>query len=248
MFYFMYNKKIFFKYYLYMESSKVLNILLVTHNARMRCFLEDIIKQKMDNYRREAKVDEIRFKNGAVLLLEINKTQKKLSLVFEGTVTKPRKGAYFTTKSNYDEKDIKYLHFEEINDINLDLKLNKDFDYKIYIVRHGEASHNVAKINIFRDTDLTKDGIQQAIAVGSYFKQKNINFDFYFSSYLKRSRQTIDYILEAMNKIEKNKNIIVIPCAHELAYSIEGHCDQKAEGKPMPPENIMACPGKNVGC
>ena len=65
------------------------NILLVTHNGRMICFLEDIITKKMSEYRTRMKVDEIRFKNGAVLLLEINKTQKKLSLIFEGIVNKP---------------------------------------------------------------------------------------------------------------------------------------------------------------
>ncbi len=51
-----------------------------------------------------------------------------------------------------------------------------------------------------------------------------------------------------MDKIESQKQIIVLPCTHELAYNIEGKCDVHAQGKPVPPENMMVCSGRNEPC
>src|SRR5436190_182528 len=84
-------------------DSKQTNIIVATHNARLRCFLEDVMKNKMNEYRKNNNVTEIRLKNCAILKLEISDVKSSkdyktvISLFHEGTVNKPKKGAYFVT-------------------------------------------------------------------------------------------------------------------------------------------------------
>lgn len=59
---------------------------------------------------------------------------------------------------------------------------------KIYLVRHGEVSHNVLKHYSTRDEDLTDIGIQQALELRN--KIKNIKFDIVISSPLLRAIHT----------------------------------------------------------
>jgi broad specificity phosphatase PhoE len=154
------------------------NIILVTHNARMRCFLEDVIKEQMNLYRFENSVKEIRFKNSSILLLRITNEHKnttsRLSLVYDGEVNKPKPGAYFVSKQvQYNKTNIKYIVFKDV-EINLKFNINIDQNYNIYIIRHGEATHNTTKINVHRDTNLTTDGIKQAENVSNFFTPLHI--------------------------------------------------------------------------
>lgn len=63
---------------------------------------------------------------------------------------------------------------------------------KVYIVRHGQVSHNVLKQYNTADEDLTEVGIQQAERLKE--KIKDIDFDIVISSPLLRATHT-EYIL-----------------------------------------------------
>jgi probable phosphoglycerate mutase len=68
---------------------------------------------------------------------------------------------------------------------------------RIYFVRHGESTNNVARKNgahldLTDDSELTEDGIDQANKLAGRFK--NIKIDKFFSSPYKRAKQTADEI------------------------------------------------------
>ncbi len=59
----------------------------------------------------------------------------------------------------------------------------------------------------------------------------------------------MEHIVEKLdNKIYENKEIIVLPCSHELYYNKNGECDKNASFKPVPPENSMNCSTNMVDC
>jgi 2,3-bisphosphoglycerate-dependent phosphoglycerate mutase len=72
--------------------------------------------------------------------------------------------------------------------------------YEIVLIRHGESQYNVQ--NLFTgwsDPDLTDKGIQEAKAAGKLLKESGYTFDLAFSSVLKRSIKTLNYVLDEMD-------------------------------------------------
>lgn len=72
---------------------------------------------------------------------------------------------------------------------------------KLVIVRHGESEYN--KLNLFsgwEDVPLTKKGIEEARSAGRMIGQTDIPFDTVFTSVLKRSIQSMQYILEEIGQ------------------------------------------------
>jgi broad specificity phosphatase PhoE len=64
---------------------------------------------------------------------------------------------------------------------------------KIYIIRHGQTVWNVeGKFQGFRNSNLTEKGMQQAIAVGKFLQDKNIQQ--IYCSPLQRSKDTLTII------------------------------------------------------
>jgi hypothetical protein len=126
---------------------------------------------------------------------------------------------------------------------------SKDFDegideYVFYIGRHGQAEHNLKRAtHLITDTDLTELGKNQAFRAGENLKNiliKNREYiNYVFASDLIRTRQTIENILKGMNvnKYVKNlyfpKEIIILPCSHELKYNSKGLCDKKPSSSPL---------------
>uniref|UniRef100_A0A6C0DEL3 Uncharacterized protein n=1 Tax=viral metagenome TaxID=1070528 RepID=A0A6C0DEL3_9ZZZZ len=120
---------------------------------------------------------------------------------------------------------------------------SKDFDegideYVFYIGRHGQAEHNLKRAtHLITDTDLTELGKNQALRAGENLKNvliKNREYiNYVFASDLIRTRQTIENILKGMNmnkyvkKLYFPKEIIILPCSHELKYNSKGLCDKK---------------------
>jgi hypothetical protein len=257
-------------------KEEYINVILVTHNARMRCFLEDFFKEGIDQFRkiardaREAmgkeedtqkKDIEIRFNNGATLLLTIepnngpnngpNNVKYTLELIYDGgKVKNPKKGAYFTSPQTIQPAPISetvYIPFHNINTTgHLDLISRRN--YKIYIIRHGHAQHNKKfSIHMANDTLLTNKGIEQAKLVGTVLNNiPSFKIDYLFASKLKRTRQTLKYIIFGLNdnlKSQiKNKQIIILPCSHELGYTINGKCDNLRKSSTLfPRENENVC-------
>ena len=78
----------------------------------------------------------------------------------------------------------------------------------LVLVRHGQSQWN--KENLFtgwKDPDLTDKGIEEAINAGQKIKQTNINFDFHYTSKLKRAQRTGNLIMKELGKdIDTSKN------------------------------------------
>jgi hypothetical protein len=100
----------------------------------------------------------------------------------------------------------------DFNPDKLGLKIPEGKEYVFYIVRHGQAEHNVknsmgvsSTMGMKYDTNLTKIGKEQAgnaaIELGNILKENGDDkIDVFFSSDLVRSRQTIQTMLEEMSK------------------------------------------------
>lgn len=244
-------------------------IILVTHNARLRCFVTDISGQNNPN--KDQRFKEIRFKNCCILKLTLRKedTNAALEMIYSGSIeegsAKMGEGQAYYVKNHTVSKQNAVPNQEVVfKPISFDIKLlnmkanDIKRDYNIYLIRHGEAEHNVdpSRRNFKRDTLLTPNGINQtreaADALIKYFRESNneIRIRFYFCSELKRTRETMGYILEKayLNKY-KNENdkvdeqtlkMIVLPCAHEIKFDKAGKCDQKRQGI-RAPENMQIC-------
>ena len=73
---------------------------------------------------------------------------------------------------------------------------------KIVLLRHGESAWN--KENRFTgwtDVDLTAKGIEEARAAGRLLKAEGFDFDFTFTSVLKRAIRTLNFALEEMDRL-----------------------------------------------
>jgi 2,3-bisphosphoglycerate-dependent phosphoglycerate mutase len=72
---------------------------------------------------------------------------------------------------------------------------------KIVLLRHGESAWN--KENRFtgwKDVDLTEKGIEEARAAGAPHEGR-LDFDFTFTSVLKRALRTLNFALEEMDRV-----------------------------------------------
>src|SRR5215216_4333332 len=73
---------------------------------------------------------------------------------------------------------------------------------KIVLLRHGESAWN--KENRFtgwKDVDLTEKGIEEARAAGRLLEAEGFDFDFTFTSVLKRAIRTLNFALEEMDRL-----------------------------------------------
>ena len=82
----------------------------------------------------------------------------------------------------------------------------------LVLVRHGQSEWN--EKNLFtgwKDPNLTKKGVEEAIEAGKLLKAKNMKFDLMFTSNLIRAQETGRLILEEMNltniTIEKDQSL-----------------------------------------
>ena len=133
---------------------------------------------------------------------------------------------------NYNDKS---FSIQEFNDLNYQVYnyLNLDKNTIIYLIRHGQALHNIIiqyeKIFDIKyyDPKLTSDGKKQAFNISKYliddiFKNFNIKKDviIYGSSCLLRAIQTNLIIKRNIEKYMKNKKqkLYIIPNLNENMY------------------------------
>jgi broad specificity phosphatase PhoE len=235
-------------------GSSDINILIVSHNARMRCLLNKIL----GNLEKIAK-----FQNCAIVKIQLNYNDlDTIELFYEGELSESEKGTkkskkeedktlYFTNKNKESDPKIKYVIFSKKTlDIKTNMGLNKlKKDYTIYVVRHGQAEHNTLKgikyeklfnYNKYLDANLTKNGEEQAMLAN--YKIKNIHFDYLFVSKLRRTIETGRILLANNNNLIEKP--IVLPCSYELNYTNKKDCDEADNGilkNYFPPENISIC-------
>ena len=71
----------------------------------------------------------------------------------------------------------------------------------LILVRHGQSLWNKERrFTGFVDIELTEEGKSEAKRAGQLIKGLNIKFDAYFTSQLKRAINTLNIILEVLDK------------------------------------------------
>jgi 2,3-bisphosphoglycerate-dependent phosphoglycerate mutase len=72
---------------------------------------------------------------------------------------------------------------------------------RLVIVRHGESEYNESNLfSGWEDVGLTEKGIEEAKNAGLRLGEQHITFDCAFTSVLKRSIKSLNYILEVMDQ------------------------------------------------
>ncbi len=71
--------------------------------------------------------------------------------------------------------------------------------YKVVLLRHGESTWNQEnRFTGWTDVDLTEKGVAEAAEAGRLLKEAGFDFDFVFTSVLKRANETMDIVLKEM--------------------------------------------------
>ena len=224
-----------------------------------RCFGSSCFKS---NNTRPKPPEMDRFKNGCILEFKITTTNIQVKLVYDGIVDeeKPDYVYYVSPNSAPDPKVVagkyKTTLFNEKNIPNIIYSVSPGVTYVFYLIRHGQAQHNVLKgmsktwgslavSSKYKDPSLTNAGVQQAIEIGQKLQvildEQGQNIDYLFASDLKRTRQTLYYILQPMDSDPalRNKQINILQCSEELNYTANKNCDNGQWTTPN--ENISLC-------
>jgi hypothetical protein len=203
-----------------------------------------------------------RFKNGCILEFKITTSNIRVKLVYDGIVDeeKPKYVYYVSPGSAPDPKadagKYQTTLFKEINIPNVMYNVSPGYTYVFYLIRHGQAEHNVLKgmskkwgalavSSAYKDTSLTNTGVQQAIQIGQKLQvildEQHQEVDYLFASDLKRTRQTLYYILQSIDSDPalRHKQINILPCSEELNYTANKNCDSSQWATPN--ENISLC-------
>jgi 2,3-bisphosphoglycerate-dependent phosphoglycerate mutase len=73
---------------------------------------------------------------------------------------------------------------------------------KLVLLRHGESQWNMEnRFTGWKDVDLTEKGIGEARAAGRLLAKEGFDFDFTFTSVLKRAIRTLNFALEEMDRL-----------------------------------------------
>ena len=73
---------------------------------------------------------------------------------------------------------------------------------QIVLLRHGESAWNQEnRFTGWKDVDLTEKGIEEARAAGRLLQREGFDFDFAFTSVLKRAIRTLHFTLEEMDRL-----------------------------------------------
>ena len=77
--------------------------------------------------------------------------------------------------------------------------------YNLILVRHGQSQWNLEnRFTGWYDSELTKQGIEEAQQAGLLIKNLNINFNFAFTSFQQRAILTLDEINKKLDLSIKN--------------------------------------------
>jgi broad specificity phosphatase PhoE len=237
-----------------------INVLVVTHNSRLRKLLKTLGHADFTNPHR--------FKNCAILKLTFNKHvfQYKnvldcqytysLELIYDGELGSDAKTK---GKTYYDQKK-----FTKITNQKLPFDINSAFgsEINIFLVRHGEGIHNTFNwlnkgwanfkntFNIqqpLKDALLTKDlssGVQQAknaakklhdslLQLLQSYQLNNSTIEFVYASRLRRSFTTAALFIHIFTNLKSKitQDIKILPCAHELTGDNDNQIYESLENK-----------------
>lgn len=206
---------------IYMASTHL--AILGSHQARIRCTLKQL-------FPRESEPDVERFENGAVIKLILHPSHAEVTLLSSQGGGGPSKVLY-NVESFGERFPFKASGMTNMSELP---SINEGEVVVIYIVRHGQADHNIITglgglkkdFQSFvgkKDTTLTQEGINQAQDAGRLIgRDVGANYPNLaprirlFSSDLVRTIQTVFHAAVTANLGLLNKSITVVPCAHEI--------------------------------
>jgi len=256
-------KKKYFKYkakYLQLLSQIAGNsqenvTLVVSHQGRLKCMLSNLFHIELDK----------KFQNCCIIKLVLEPSNEKVS---KYTLSMPYYGELTTTGLDQDKINSlvgnHYNNTNQFKDENGTIKLDLELTQKqiIYFVRHGDGTHLKAKRektkaiafmkafvgaeNELTDANLTTEGINQAQASGYKLNELlgETNINQIFVSDLRRTLQTAKGLLEKIDSKKINtKEVIVLPCIHELDFKKESKCDKCGDKCPFNCKNCDALQG-----
>jgi hypothetical protein len=209
------------------------------------------------------------FKNAAVIRLVINRDTISASLIVSGSIdaAEDKPGyVYFVRPDEIGNNNVSYTEIP-FSDMSVDNRFYPevgDDTYEFYLVRHGQADHNIltgmGKAFSNKDTSVTAKGEEQARQSGKILSdliQEDLRYGiplYLFGSDLRRTRQTMIQIIKTFPALSEDsmndgEKIIILPCAHELKYNTSsGKCDAGQGMMPTPNENISTCTRENKEC
>ena len=72
---------------------------------------------------------------------------------------------------------------------------------KLIAIRHGQSSWNAEnRFTGWVDVDLSEKGIKEAEKSGKLLQELNLDFNIFFTSYLKRAINTLEIVLKVLGK------------------------------------------------
>ena len=219
-------------------------VIMASHQARIQCELNffGLLGKPKDKHGKS-----IRFKNGAVLKVMIRGTIMRVELFHDGELTPGKsdhngfmngKKPYFVTQENFvtipgdtQPKGQYIFYTQQYNSLNFPYTKISDFD--IYLIRHGEGTHNVSKWGpvkgIFNQAaDLTDDGVEQAKRTGlkleTIITSATVPITL-ASSDIPRAINTMITIRD-ISSLDNKEPIHIVPCSHEIPHKkppCDGH-------------------------
>jgi hypothetical protein len=148
------------------------------------------------------------------------------------------------------------IQLSDLADVETNNSFTADKMFTFYLVRHGQAEHNLyTSSTIIRkiDTSLTDVGRGGAKEAGKALNddlvRNTAKLNYYFASDLIRTRQTLEGVLSGLEstrlqlETQANRiNLVILPCSHELSFVSNGKCDSTINiGQPFTSENKMSC-------
>jgi hypothetical protein len=224
--------------------------IITTHNNRLQCLLNEltngILKKKSNIPITVGGGDSVKFFNGSILKVVIEPTDEMtIDLLNTGDYKSVEKTTHSYWISNKDANESNHpirIYLNNNNNNKLVLqpfkikKIQSPFDHQdntmiFYIIRHGQAEHNIVPINIKYDTNLVGDrdsgGKFRLIKIGKelYTEIADQRVSYGFTSDLTRTQETLELIFQGIadeqdvgvnDSILKNALINILPCSHEL--------------------------------
>lgn len=199
-------------------DNNTISSIIVTHQARLKCYLNNFTKSKIHRFMNGCILKITRHTNTRQVITSKDDTDEWLEsveLIYNGMIDESKPDYIFyqidgptepnkSDKGNY--KIIKFSDFSRKLSKEETKNYNSDLTYIFYVIRHGQAEHNIKEnwgalkqLSISnRDTNLTSnsedkmDGQKQAIETG-----KNL-YD-----YLIKKKQ--EYLTEKLNYLNNEK-------------------------------------------
>jgi len=209
-------------------DNNVISSILITHQARIKCYLNNFINSKIHRFMNGCILKITRHTDTRQAMTSINDQEQwieSIELIYNGMIDEAKPDYIFyqingpSEPTNSNEGNYKIIDFPELSR-NLPLQETVNYDsnsvYEFYVIRHGQAEHNIKEnwgiskqfSSRNRDTNLTSspdnkmDGEKQAIETG-----KNLY------NYLVKQKQEI--LKERLNytKNEKQKTALELEIA-----------------------------------